>query len=82
MRSLTRPRCLPPSPAAKEIERLQKQAGKLEKEAAALAARLGNAAFMGKAPDKVKEEVRAAAAEAEQQLATIRDKIEQFAALA
>jgi valyl-tRNA synthetase len=68
--------------AAKEVERLQKQAAKLEKDAAALAARLSNPKFVGKAPPEVVAEVQAAAAEAAEQLAAVLDKVEKFRALA
>ena len=68
--------------AAKEIERLQKQHGKLEKELAALQGRLGNRAFVDKAPEQVVAEVRAAAAEAAEQLAMIQDKVAKFKELA
>ena len=65
--------------AAKETERLQKQAAKIEKELAALNGRLGNAKFMDKAPEKVVAEARAAAAEMQEQLAAIAEKLAKFA---
>ena len=63
---------------SKEIERLNKQAGKLEVELAGLQARLSNQSFVGKAPEKVVKEVRDQAAQAEQQLQLIQGKITQF----
>ncbi|KAL4517680.1 hypothetical protein Ndes2526A_g02065 [Nannochloris sp. 'desiccata'] len=68
--------------AAKEIERLQKQAGKLQKELEGFQARLSNASFVDKAPEKVVAEVKASAVEAAEQLAIINDKIVKFQALA
>lgn len=68
--------------AAKEIERLQKQASKLEKELAGLEARLGNKKFVDKAPEKVVAEVQAEAAQAREQLALIQEKIQKFGQLA
>jgi valyl-tRNA synthetase len=68
--------------AAKEIERLEKQAGKLEKDLGALRARLGNASFVDKAPAKVVDEVRAQEAEAAEQLAAVLEKVDKFKALA
>jgi valyl-tRNA synthetase len=68
--------------AAKEIDRLQKQAGKLQKELEGFQARLSNASFIDKAPEKVVAEVKASAADAAEQLAIINDKIIKFQALA
>lgn len=68
--------------AAKEIDRLQKQAAKLDKELGGLRSRLGNASFVDKAPEKVVNEVKAAAAEAAEQLAAIQEKIAKFQELA
>ena len=68
--------------ATKEIERLQKQADKLEKELAALNGRLSNSTFVDKAPEKVVNEVKAAAAEATEQLSAIKEKIAKFEAFA
>ena len=68
--------------AAKEIDRLQKQAGKIEKELEGFQARLGNSKFVDKAPEKVVAEVKAAAAEAAEQLAAIKEKIAKFEVLA
>lgn len=67
--------------AAKEIDRLQKQAAKIEKELAALNGRLSNSSFVDKAPEKVVNEVKSAAAEATEQLAALQDKISKFEAL-
>lgn len=68
--------------AAKEIDRLQKQAGKIEKELMGLQARLSNSKFVDKAPKKVVNEVKATAAEAAEQLAAVKEKIAKFEALA
>ena len=68
--------------AAKEIDRLQKQAGKIEKELEGLQARLTNPKFVGKAPEKVVNEVKAAASEAAEQLAAVKEKIAKFEAVA
>lgn len=73
--------CLIP-PAAKEIERLQKQQAKLEKELGALQGRLSNKKFVDKAPEKVVAEVKQQAAEMEEQLGMIREKIAKFGGLA
>lgn len=67
--------------AAKEIERLQKQSEKLQKDLDGLNARLSNPKFVDKAPEKVVAEVKAAAADAAEQLSAIQDKISKFAAL-
>lgn len=67
--------------AAKEVERLNKQAAKLEGELAALTGRLSNPKFVDKAPEKVVNEVKQQATEAEQQLAMIREKIAKFNAV-
>ncbi len=75
--------CLPfPASAAKEIERLQKQQAKLEKELAGLNGRLSNPKFVDKAPEKVVAEARQQAAEMGEQLAQIADKIAKFGSLA
>ncbi|KAL4451165.1 hypothetical protein ABPG77_009237 [Micractinium sp. CCAP 211/92] len=68
--------------AAKEIERLQKQQAKLEKELAGLNGRLSNPKFVDKAPEKVVAEARQQAAEMGEQLAQIADKIAKFGSLA
>lgn len=68
--------------ASKEIDRLEKQAAKIQKELEGLQARLSNKKFMDKAPQKVVDEVQGAAAEAAEQLAAIREKVAKFAALA
>jgi valyl-tRNA synthetase len=68
--------------AAKEIERLQKQQAKLEKEASALQGRLSNKKFMDKAPEKVVAEVKQQAAEMAEQLSMIQEKITKFGGLA
>jgi valyl-tRNA synthetase len=67
--------------AAKEVERLNKQAAKIEGELAALSGRLSNPKFVDKAPEKVVNEVKQQAAEAEQQLAMIKEKIAKFNAV-
>ncbi len=72
----------PHPPADKEIERLAKQEGKLEKELAGLQARLSNKKFVDKAPPAVVAEVQGQAADLSEQLATVREKIEKFRALA
>ncbi len=64
--------------AAKEIERLRKQQGKVEKELAGLEARLSNRKFVDKAPAEVVGEVQSAAAQAREQLAAVQDKIAKF----
>ncbi|KAL4422888.1 hypothetical protein ABPG75_009085 [Micractinium tetrahymenae] len=68
--------------AAKEIERLQKQQAKLEKELAGLNGRLSNPKFVDKAPEQVVAEARQQAAEMGEQLAQIADKIAKFGSLA
>ncbi|PRW33017.1 valyl-tRNA synthetase [Chlorella sorokiniana] len=68
--------------ADKEIERLQKQEGKLEKELAGLQARLSNKKFVDKAPPAVVAEVQGQAADLGEQLATVREKMDKFRALA
>jgi valyl-tRNA synthetase len=74
---------LPAAPcAAKEIERLAKQRGKLEKELAALQGRLSNPKFVDKAPEKVVAEAQQQAAEMQQQLAMIDEKVAKFQQLA
>ena len=68
--------------AAKEIERLEKQASKLEKELGALRARLSNDSFVDKAPAKVVNEVRMQEEEMAEQAAAVQEKIAKFRALA
>lgn len=67
--------------AAKEIDRLQKQGDKINKELQGLHARLSNKSFVDKAPEKVVAEVQHAAAEAAEQLAVIKEKICKFQSL-
>jgi valyl-tRNA synthetase len=67
--------------AAKEIQRLGKQQDKAIKELAGLQGRLGNSKFLENAPDDVVQEVRAQAAELEEKVALIKQKVEQAQAL-
>lgn len=67
--------------AAKEIDRLEKQAAKLEKDLGALRGRLCNESFVSKAPAKVVEEVRMQEAEMSEQVAAVQEKIAKFKAL-
>lgn len=60
----------------KELARLRKQQERLEKERAALEARLARPGFADKAPTAVVAEVRGALAEAGQQLAAVQAKIQ------
>lgn len=64
--------------AAKEIERLRKQADKIFKELEGLNKRLSNKNFVEKAPEDVVTEVQAAAKEASDQLAAVEEKIRNF----
>lgn len=56
---------------AKEVARLEKQAGKLEKDLAACTSRLGSSKFLEKAPEPVVEKVRAEKQEAEEKLKAV-----------
>jgi valyl-tRNA synthetase len=67
--------------AAKEVERLRKQAAKAEKDLSGLMGRLGNATFAAKAPPEVVAEAEGAAAELREQLAALAAKIAKFEAL-
>lgn len=67
--------------AQKELQRLQKQKGKLEKDLAGLAGRLNNPKFIESAPEKVVKEAQTQAAELEEQLSLVADKIAQAEAL-
>jgi len=62
--------------AAKEIERLQGQRAKLDKDAAGLRGRLSNPKFVDKAPQKVVDEAKGQLAELEGKMAAIDEKIE------
>lgn len=63
--------------AAKELGRLEKQKGKLDKELGALVGRLSNKAFMDKAPANVVEEARGQQRQLQEQLDMVVDKIKQ-----
>ena len=67
---------------AKELARLGKQAGKLEKEVAGLAGRLKSPKFVEKAPAEVVEKSKKELAELEEQLASVRSRMSQMEALA
>mmetsp|Transcript_7695 Transcript_7695/g.30397 ORF Transcript_7695/g.30397 Transcript_7695/m.30397 type:complete len:795 (-) Transcript_7695:1421-3805(-) len=67
---------------AKELARLGKQAGKLEKEAEGLAGRLKSPKFVEKAPAEVVEKSKKELAELEEQLASVRSRMSQMEALA
>jgi len=56
---------------AKEVARLEKQAGKLEKDLAACTSRLSSTKFLEKAPEPVVEKVRAEKQEAEEKLKAV-----------
>jgi valyl-tRNA synthetase len=60
---------------AKELARLQKQLGRVEREHASLSARLSKPGFAAKAPEAVVAEAQAAAAEAATQMEAIRGKM-------
>ncbi len=66
----------------KEVARLQKQRGKVEKDMAGVAARMNNKKFLDKAPPHVVAEVQAQHAEAAQKLAVIDEKLNQMRELA
>lgn len=63
---------------AKELERLQKQRMKTEKELEGLEKRLQNESFIQKAPENVVEEVRTKAEQTKAQLSQIDEKIERL----
>ena len=67
---------------AKELSRLGRQAGKLEKEVAGLAGRLKSPKFVEKAPAEVVEKSKKELAELEEQLASVRSRMSQMEALA
>ena len=67
---------------AKELSRLGRQAGKLEKEVAGLAGRLKSPKFVEKAPAAVVEKSKKELAELEEQLASVRSRMSQMEALA
>lgn len=60
---------------AKELERLEKQKVKIEKELGPLVSRLENKSFVEKAPEKVVDEVRKQKEELDQQLMQIKEKM-------
>ena len=60
----------------KEIERLQKEKSKLEKEVERVNQKLNNAGFVGKAPASVLEEEKLKASKYEEMLATVSARIE------
>ncbi|MFO1106186.1 MAG: valine--tRNA ligase [Amaricoccus sp.] len=66
---------------AAERERLAKALDKLDKEAAGIRAKLGNAAFVARAPEEVVDESRARLEAAEDELATLRAAQSRLAAL-
>ncbi|CAG9467326.1 unnamed protein product [Pedinophyceae sp. YPF-701] len=68
--------------AKKEMARLEKQKSKIEKELGSLKGRLGNKGFVEKAPESVVNEVKAQAAELEEQLAAVQEKMDKVAAMA
>ena len=63
--------------AQKEIARLNKQRGKLEKDLTGVASRLDNPSFLDSAPDKVVNETKQQAADLRERMALIDDKIAQ-----
>ena len=63
--------------AQKEIARLNKQRGKLEKDLTGVASRLDNPRFLDSAPDKVVNETKQQAADLRERMALIDDKIAQ-----
>eukprot|EP00897_Mesotaenium_endlicherianum_P001882 jgi/Mesen1/1721/ME000138S00585 len=67
---------------AKEVDRLSKQAAKLEAELAAAAKRLSMPSFVEKAPAAVVQGVREQAAEAEEKLSVIKNRLVQLEAMA
>lgn len=67
--------------AAKEVKRLQKQREKLEKELAGLMGRLNNPKFVGSAPEKVVNEVRAQAQDLQEKMALVSEKLAQTGSL-
>jgi valyl-tRNA synthetase len=64
-----------------ERERLDRTAAKLEKEAAGLRSKLGNEAFVAKAPEAVVDEARARLEAAEEEIAILRAAHDRLAAL-
>ena len=67
--------------AQKEQQRLQKQQAKLEKDLQTLQSRLKNPKFVQNAKPEVVKEVQQSAAEGEQKLAQIQEKMQQIAHL-
>ena len=67
--------------AQKEQQRLQKQQAKLEKDLQMLQGRLQNPKFVQNAKPEVVKEVQQSAAEGEQKLAQIQEKMQQIAHL-
>eukprot|EP00963_Diacronema_lutheri_P012158 scaffold1645_cov288-Pavlova_lutheri.AAC.15 len=60
---------------AKEMARLEKQAGKLDKELAACMGRLGSSSFLEKAPEAVVEKVKAEKQEVEEKLKAVSGRL-------
>jgi valyl-tRNA synthetase len=67
--------------AAKEVQRLEKQRGKLEKDLSSLQGRLGNRAFVERAPAPVVAQVQEEAKEVTEQMTLIDGKLAQARAL-
>ena len=67
--------------AAKELARLEKQRGKVEKELLGLQGRLNNQKFLDGAPEKVVAEAKEQASELEKQMAAIDSKVAQAESL-
>lgn len=67
--------------AAKDIQRLEKQQEKAQKELSGLEARLSNSKFVDNAPEKVVQEVMAQASELREKVELILQKLEQARAL-
>lgn len=67
--------------AAKEIQRLEKQREKTQKELSGLQGRLSNSRFVENAPGKVVQEVRDQASELREKVDLIQQKLEQAQAL-
>ena len=66
---------------AAERERLKKSLDKLDKEAAGLRAKLGNAAFVARAPEEVVDEQRTRLEAAEEEIAILRAAAQRLAGL-
>jgi valyl-tRNA synthetase len=67
--------------AGKEVQRLEKQRGKVDKELSGLQGRLSNAQFVNNAPRPVVEQARTQAQDLTDQLRVIDDKLAQARAL-